>query len=89
MKVVNFSEANSIRSAAKRFKVDRKRIREMKQNKSQLTDQAARTNGSKWKRLECGGRTLFNIIREENFLEWINDRHSKGLHVSRKLIMRK
>ena len=71
------------------FKVDRKRVREWKQNKIQLTDRAASTKGSTWKRLEGGGRKAFNIILEENLLEWIYDRRSKGLRVSRKLIMKK
>ena len=84
---MNFAETNIIRSAAEM--VDRKRVREWKQNKIQLTDRAASTKGSKWKRLEGGGRKAFNIILEENLLEWIYDRHSKGLRVSRKLIMKK
>ena len=38
VKAVNFSEANSVRSAAKKFKADKKRVREWKQDKCQLTD---------------------------------------------------
>ena len=89
IKVVNFAEANSIRSAAEMFKVDRKRVREWKQIKIQLTDRAASTKISKWKRLEGGGRKAFNIVLEENLLKWIYDRRFKGLRVSRKLITKK
>ena len=78
---MNFAEVNSIQSAAEKVKVDRNQVREWKQNKSQLTYRAASTNGSKWKGLESVWSKLFNIILEENLLEWIYDWCSKGLRV--------
>ena len=40
-------------------------------------------------RIEGAGKNPFNEKFDKSLLEWIHERHSKGLRVSRKLIMKK
>ena len=72
LKAVNFAETNSIRSAAEKFKVERKRIRNWKQNKAKLLSTVATPSGSKRKKLG-GGRKPMNEVLEEHLIEWIHD----------------
>ena len=77
-------ESKSISSAAKKFNVDRKRIREWQSAKAKL--QAA---DNKSKRLDGGGRKPFDVGLEDELLEWIHERRSSGLRVSRAMISHK
>ena len=52
---MNFAETNSIRSTAEKFKVERKRIRDWKQNKAKLLSTVATPSGSKRKKLGVAG----------------------------------
>ena len=66
-------EGNSIHRAARKFNVDRKRIREWQQTKANL--EAA---DHKQKRLEGGGRKPFDEM-DKVLLEWVQERRSSGL----------
>ena len=54
-----------------------------------ITVKNKKLKGSKRKRIEQTGRKSFNEKLNESALEWIQERLSKGLQVSRKLIMKK
>ena len=82
--VAKFAKENSINSASVKFKVDRKRIREWINNLEKIS-----TKKSIRKRLDGGGRKPMIVEIEENLLEWIYERRSKMLHVSRKMIRTK
>ena len=77
-------ECNSNYQAAKKFNVDRKRIREWRANQSKL--ESARC---KRKRLTGAGRKPFDLDIEEVLLEWVHGRRSNGFRVSRKMIKSK
>ena len=76
-----FPKENSINSASMKFKVDCKRIREWINNLEKIS-----TKKSTRKQLDGGGRKPMIVEIEENLLEWIYERRSKMLHVSRKMI---
>ena len=81
-----YAENHSNRKAADKFKVAVKRIREWRQNKSIIFES---TTKPKNKRLKGGGRKVLDVQLENQLVEWIYDRRSKGLRVSRKQIMMK
>ena len=68
----------------KRFNVDRKRIREWQSAKAKLL-----AADNKRKHLEGGGRKPFDVGLEDELLEWVHERRSSGLRVSRKMISHK
>ena len=70
------------RSAATRFKVHVKRVREWKKKIEKITasDLKKRKSGG-------GGKKLTDVHLEESLLAWIYDRLSNALRVSRKMIM--
>ena len=82
--ITSAEESKSISSVAKKFNVDRKRIREWQSTKAKL--QAA---DNKRKRLDGGDRKPFDIGLEDELLEWIHERRSSGLRVSRAMILHK
>ena len=77
-------ESKSIYSAAQKFHVDHKRIREWQSTKAKL--QAA---DNKRKCLDGGVRKPFAVGLENELLEWIHERRSTGLQVSRAMIPHK
>ena len=77
-------ESKSIYSAAKKFNADHKRIREWQSTKAKL--QAA---DNKRKCLDGGVRKPFAVGLEDELLEWIYERRSTGLQVSRAMIPHK
>ena len=82
--ITSAEESKSISSVAKKFNVDRKRIREWQSTKAKL--QAA---DNKRKRLDGGDRKPFDVGLEDELLEWIHERRSSGLRVSRAMILHK
>lgn len=66
------------------FNVDRKRICEWQSAKAKL--QAA---DNKRKHLEGGGRRPFDVGLEDELLEWVHERRSSGLSISRAMISHK
>ena len=86
---VEYAENNSIRSAAVKYDVDRKRIREWSQKADVIAENNAKSGGSKRKRLDGGGRKLTDTDLEDELVELIYKRRENMLRVSRKLIMSK
>ena len=85
LEAVRFAvECNSTYKAAKKFNVDRKRIREWRANQSKLESASC-----KRKPLDGAGRKPFDLDIEEVLLEWVHKRHSNGFRVSRKMIRSK
>ncbi len=85
LEAVGFAvECNSNHKAAKKFNVDRKRIREWRANQSKLE-----SGSGKRKRLDGAGRKPFDLDIEEVLLEWVQARRSNGFRVSRKMIRNK
>ena len=85
LEILRYAEANSIHAASKKYKVDRNSIRDWKGKKSNLEEHKKSSSGIR-KRLDGGGIHITLDKLEENLLEWIFDRRSKGLRVSRKLV---
>ena len=77
---IKYALENSMRSAAKKFKVDRKRVREWVQKEEKVTSMK-----EKRFRLDGGGRKITDAELEEEVLSWIQQRRSNMLRVSRSL----
>lgn len=88
LEVIRYAEMNSNHAASKKYKIDRNSIRDWRKKRDKIEElKVERSGGAKRQRLDGGGRHLTSEEIEENLLEWIFDRHSKGLRVSRKIIM--
>ena len=79
-----YAKENSINAAALKFKVDRKRVREWISQIDRIKEKS-----SKRQRLDGGGRKVMNEDIEEQLLNWVLERRSRMLHVSRKMIKMK
>ena len=77
---------NSNHKASEKFHVAIKWIREWRQDKLKIFEPTVKPKN---KRLEGGGRKPLDLQLENQLVEWIYNRRSNGLHVSRKLIMAK
>ena len=80
--VGRYMNENSNRYAGTRFKVDVKRVRELKKHIEKIT-----AIDPKKQKLAGGGRKFTDVNLEESLLPWIYGRHSDALCVSRKMIM--
>ena len=78
---IKLVKENSLHSAAKKFKVDRKRVHEWVQKEEKVTSMKGRRF-----RLDGGGWKLTDVELEEEDLSWIRQQRSNKLRVSRKLI---
>ena len=76
---IKYALENSIHSAAKKFRVDRKRVSERVQKEEKVTSM----KGKRF-RLDGGGRKLRDV---ELVLSWMQQRRLNMLRVFRKLIM--
>ena len=88
---ISYAEIHGNHAAEKKYKGDRKRIREWRQKKAsiQQTVNTKNAKGSRRKRIEGAGRKPFSEKLDEAVLECIHERRGKCLAVSRKLIMKK
>ena len=84
LEVIAQAKRTSISEASRRFKIDRKRIREWIQNEQKLG-----ASNKKRKRLLGGGRSVKLEDIDSQLVEWINNERAGGLRVSRKRIQRK
>ena len=82
LQVIAYARAHSNRSAAKKFNIEPKRVREWISHEAAIKA----TKKSKQK-LEGGGRKCMDEQLEEDVILWIYDQRSRMLHVSRKMIM--
>ena len=88
LEAVEFAENNSKEAAARKYGVDSKRIREWCQKKEELKVACKSTpQGNKRKKLDGAGRKCLSETLEEMLVEWISDRRSKRLYVSRKMVV--
>ena len=85
---ISYAEIHGNHAAEKKYKVDRKRIREWRQKKSSIQN-TMKAKRSQRKRIEGARRKPFSEKLDEAVLEWIHERRGKCLPVSRKLIMKK
>ena len=83
LKVVAYSKTCSNREAARKFSIDKKRVREWKSQEDKLI-----TSSSKKRRLS-GGRMAQLPDMEEVLVCWIDEMRSNNLRVTRSSIQRK
>ena len=76
---IEYAETQSNRAAAKKYKVDVKRIREWRQKKESIQELKNKHKGQERERLDGGGR---KAIDDKIILEWIHGRRANGLRVS-------
>ena len=82
---IEYAEKNSNHEAAETFHVVVKQVREWRKNKLKIFEPTVKPKN---KRLEGGGQLVMGENHLENQLvEWIYDRISNGVRVSRKFIM--
>uniref|UniRef100_A0A915NLG2 HTH CENPB-type domain-containing protein n=1 Tax=Meloidogyne floridensis TaxID=298350 RepID=A0A915NLG2_9BILA len=87
IKAIEFAAINNISLASRRFKVDRKRIREWTTQADKLRKLRDITPQHIEKyRLEGGGRHLHDIEFEKNLLEWIKEQRAKKIRISQRMI---
>ena len=86
---VLYGEEHGNPATAREFGIAEKRIREWRKQKEQLQQIKESATGRKRAWLGGGGRKTKLTELEDSLLEWVLNRRSNGLHVSRKLIMRK
>lgn len=82
--VVEEAENTTNRAAARKFKVDERRIREWRQQKGEL-EKLPR----KKKRLEGGGRKAALPTMEEELVEWIEGCRAKNFRITRASVQRR
>ena len=80
-KTIEYSEKNRNHKAAEKLHVAIKRIREWRQNKLKIFEPTVKPKN---KRLQGGGRKLLDLHLKKQLVEWIYDRRSSGLRVTRK-----
>ena len=84
LKVVEFAEKESNRSAGRKFQVDERRVREWRSKKAELDE-----HSSKKKRLPGAGRkAVFSIAMEEDLVEWMETSRRQHLRVTCNAIQR-
>ena len=81
IEAVAFAEQHSISASAKKFKVDRRTVREWKSKKEEIALLVKRGSTDR-KRLDGGGRKQLSVCLEKKILEWISDRRCKRLRIS-------
>ena len=84
LEAIAYAESNGKEAAARKFRVDAKRIREWCQKKAELE-----TSANPRKRLHSGGRKPLSTELEDRVLEWIHDMRARGQRVSRRAISKK
>ena len=84
LKVIDFAEQNTNRSAARKYGIDEKRVREWKKQKDQLE-----TLNSKKRRLDGGGRKAALPDMEEELVTWIESLRAQNLRVTRSNVQSK
>uniref|UniRef100_A0A915MZS3 HTH CENPB-type domain-containing protein n=1 Tax=Meloidogyne javanica TaxID=6303 RepID=A0A915MZS3_MELJA len=90
LQAIEWSRLHSITSAAKKFKVARKSIRDWLQNEKKLNQQINTTvKGQNRKRLDGGGRKVLHMDLEKELADWVKEMRERKLLVSRRIIRNK
>ena len=84
---IAFAEEHGNRPASRHFKVDGRRIREWRSQKSEIVQLIASKKGKQRIKLSGGGRKPLSLKLEETLIQWIDSR--RAISVSCKLIMKK
>lgn len=84
LEAIAYAESNGKEAAARKFRVDAKRIREWCQKKAELE-----TSANSRKRLQGGGRKPLSTELEDRVREWIHDMRARGQRVSKRAISKK
>jgi len=82
LKAIEYAERVSKNAAAKKYKVDVKRIREWRKNKQSIAELKEKHKGQGRKKLDGGGRRAVDSDLDDIILEWIHGRRANWLRVS-------
>uniref|UniRef100_A0A183BK65 HTH CENPB-type domain-containing protein n=1 Tax=Globodera pallida TaxID=36090 RepID=A0A183BK65_GLOPA len=85
---IEWARRNSINSAAKKFRVDRKSIREWMEQEGKLNQQM-NAGGGKRKRLDGGGRAVQHLNIDTTLADWIKEMRQNKKPVTRSIIKNK
>uniref|UniRef100_A0A914H9R2 HTH CENPB-type domain-containing protein n=1 Tax=Globodera rostochiensis TaxID=31243 RepID=A0A914H9R2_GLORO len=85
LEVINFMKSHSIHETSRRFKIDRKRIREWAGQEQKLLS-LRETKSGKRLRLDGAGRHLRDKEFDEQMIEWIRSQRACNQRVSRRTI---
>ena len=89
LRAIAHAEVHGNRSAARKYDVDERRVREWRAKKESISSLNLTDGEKKRKRVDGGGRKPQFQAVDEIVLDWISNRRERGLRVSRKLIMKK
>ena len=89
LRAIAHAEVHGNRSAARKYNVDERRVREWRAKKESISSLNLTDGEKKRKRVNDGGRKPQFQAVDEIVLDWISNRRERGLRVSRKLIMKK
>ena len=86
LEILCYAEANCIHAASKTYTKLIDTVFETGRGGKSNLEQLKKSSSGKRKRLDGSSRHITLDKLEENLLEWIFDRRSKGLRISRKLV---
>ena len=87
IEAIEYSKKFTIAGSAKKFKCDRKRVREWRQNENDIRKEFELANCSnKRMRILGGGRKEKSAEINQTVLDWVQNARNDQKHVSRKLI---
>ncbi|KAI1704720.1 tc5 transposase DNA-binding domain-containing protein [Ditylenchus destructor] len=89
LEVVEYAKKHSVYAASKHFQIDRKCVRDWRNNENQLAEYLSSCKDSTpqpKKRLPGGGRRLTYKTVDKRLANWVRDRMAKGLPVSCRII---
>jgi hypothetical protein len=89
LEAIEWARKNSVHSAAKKFRVDRKRIREWTKQENKLKQQVNTFGGGKRKRLQGGGRHVQHPEFDSTLASWIKEMRENKKPVTRSIIKNK
>ncbi|KAL3113785.1 hypothetical protein niasHT_013844 [Heterodera trifolii] len=89
VEAVEWAQKNSVNAAAKKFKVDRKVIRDWMAHEDKLRKQIMTPNGGKRMRLGGAGRPVHRPDIDIALAEWITEKRTNKQPVSRNIIRRR
>jgi hypothetical protein len=89
LEAIEWARKNSVHSAAKKFRVDRKRIREWTKQENKLKQQVNSFGGGKRKRLQGGGRHVQHPEFDSTLASWIKEMRENKKPVTRSIIKNK
>jgi hypothetical protein len=89
LEAIEWARKNSVHSAAKKFRVDRKCIRDWIKQENKLKQQVNSFGGGKRKRLQGGGRHVQHPEFDSTLASWIKEMRENKKPVTRSIIKNK